>query len=186
MYFDNSAGRRKLLHIQNQSVSYVEFESLFSSDPKCDGNDIFNKKPIPSSHSSAFVDIDADCHNDLLITSIEPRSSKRNLEIWRGIIEKEKIKYCLTLSSVYKLDDALGHYTVADINRDGMLDLIFPILDSSKVLIAFNKFNLEFVWSEDFCESVDQNNTTLSIKVVYDEITLNPPSGSVRNIIITI
>lgn len=42
---------------------------MFSSDALCNANSQFNKSPIPAAHSSAFVDIDGDCVNDLIIMS---------------------------------------------------------------------------------------------------------------------
>ena len=125
-------------------------------------NEVYNKLPIPTEHSSAFVDLDADCQNDLVIHSrISKWDNSTNstkqidyIEIWRGIEEKDGMSYCLTSDSVYTLDEKLGPFTISDVNRDGLLDLVFPITSGSKginVLIALNKINLNLSPSNFNC-----------------------------------
>jgi len=148
MYYDLEKKERFILQFKNQTAQQRPFSSLFSLQPQCDGNMEQNKIPIPSSHSSAFVDIDTDCQNDLVIHS--EQNSVKFLEIWRGHVEKGEIRYCLSKKSVYILDSNLGQFTVADINRDGVLDIIFPVLKTANILIAYNKISLEFDWTLDY------------------------------------
>ncbi len=163
MYYDYINKERRIVQFDRLDKEDRPFSTFFSNDEKCDGNYKQNKVPIPFSHSSAFVDIDADCQNDLLIESSETDpKTKKTLEIWRGQrihsdsestnTETNSIKYCLTTDSIYKLDDNLGQFTIADINRDGLLDIIFPVMYSSKLLIALNKIDLVYDWSDDFCK----------------------------------
>lgn len=146
--------------------------------------------PIPVSHSSAIVDINADCNNDLLIVSqtvidnTEESTStvKKQLEIWQGVMEDGKKKYCLVENSIYPLDNKLGHFTIADVDRDGLLDIIFPVLNSPKILIAYNKLNLEYDWSKDFCEThpaVDLGKGGY----IFDEFTVDKTNINVYNTI---
>ncbi len=147
------------------------------NDPECDGNDVYNTIPISPLNPSAFVDIDADCMNDLIIMS--SRKDMNYLEIWRGRLENNKLKFCLNKKSVYSIDNTFGHFTIADINRDGMLDLIFPIKGTSKVYISFNKIQLQFNWADDYCYKYITNPKNMTIPEVFDEFNLNPPDTSV-------
>lgn len=174
LYYDKVTKSRKFSYFDNQTVVTKDFSSLFSSSIDCEINEIYNKYPIPESQSSSFVDIDGDCRNDLLIVS--NNENERYLEIWKGRIEDNNIKYCLSKSSTYILDTKLGDFTIADIDRDGMLDIVFPILDTNSILVAFNKIKNELDWSADYCET-HQNMTVVtdlfnkfSIGNVNDEV----------------
>lgn len=109
--------------------------------------------PITVPHSSSQVDINGDCTPDLLITSYDQTKKQRHLEIWRGVRAADNsVKYCLDQDSVYLLAPELTIFSISDINRDGMLDLVFPIgVNFPKVLIAYNQIPLTFDWEEDYC-----------------------------------
>jgi hypothetical protein len=124
-----------------------EFKDFISTGSNCTESLNFLNTPIPSDYASAFIDLDADCQNDVVI------HYKDTLEIWRGGIEDGNVKYCLSLNSVYKLEDKLGHFSIADVDRNGMLDIIFPIKDSASVLIGYNKLEIVYDWSADYCQS---------------------------------
>lgn len=178
MFFDNNLGKRKIVNFLKDTVNEYEFETLFLDDPQCDGNYFYNTIKIPTLHSSAFVDIDADCLNDLVIMSARDENTSY-IEIWRGRLENDKLKFCLSKNSVYSIDKSLGHFTISDINRDGLLDITFPILGTSKVLIALNKLELKFDWAIDYCQKFFYNQSANSIPEIYDKIELNPPESSV-------
>lgn len=112
-----------------------------------------NSYPISKEHSSAFIDIDGDCVNDLIINS-EDKKGNKFIEVWRGIIDKEtkSLTYCLVQNSVYSISSDIGLFSIADVNRDGMLDLIFPITSGNpRILVAYNQINLVFDWEDDYC-----------------------------------
>jgi integrin alpha FG-GAP repeat containing protein 1 len=176
---------------------------------KCDRSLIHTKFKFSNPHSSAFLDIDGDCINDILIRSMVEEEvvgtnstrTKYFLEIWRGIIEDQKIKYCLSQSSVYNLEHNLGPFSIADINRDSMPDIIFPILESypPKIIIGYNQINLEYDWTADYCETHNKfiiknsdntysyvNMTDLTIPLVFDELREdNKNSNLVKTITLT-
>jgi hypothetical protein len=179
MYYDNIKKNRRILNFKNRVFTEYGFDTLFLDDPQCDGNNIYNKIKIPTLHSSAYVDLDADCVNDLLIMSARD-SETSYLEIWRGKLNNGKLKFCVTKNSVYTINKSLGHFTIADINRDGLLDITFPILGSSKVLIALNKLDLKYDWATDDCEKFYINNGDLSFPEIFDNFDLNPPESSVN------
>jgi hypothetical protein len=191
MYFDKSSGQRKIVNFVNFTFKEILFSNFFlNNSTLCDGNEIYTKVPLPVHHSSAFVDLDADCQNDLVIQSrdekFDPVSRKTTytdyLEIWRGVMENNEIKYCLTKSSVLKIEDKLGPFTVADLNRDGLLDLVFPILGTSKILVAYNQKKLQFNWYDDYCETHKLNMT--DFPVLFSKISKDEGSNStVRKIL---
>jgi hypothetical protein len=158
----------------------MSFSKLFfDNSTKCDGNLVYSNLPLKIDHSSAFIDLDGDCQNDLLIHSSESyydpslnTTIKRNLlEIWRGSLRNNQVTYCLSKSAVYEIDERLGHFTVDDFNRDGLLDLIFPVLNTGEILISYNKLNLEYDWSADYCTTHSNTNLTY-IPSIFDALNL--------------
>jgi hypothetical protein len=139
----------------------VDFADIITTDGKCTLSEAQVAAPIPPNQSSAFIDVDADCRNDIVI------QTEGKLEIWRGRLIDNKIKYCLSKNSYFDLDPKLGHFTISDIDRDGLLDLIFPIQDSSKILIGYNKIKLEYDWSENYCKTHMMNDLSV-INDVYE------------------
>ena len=170
------SGERRVVNFVNQTLIERPFSDFFfDNSTLCDGNDNYNTLAINIDHSSAFVDIDGDCQNDLIIhstyfyydTSLNQTMKKSLLEIWRGSFKDSKVQYCLTKSSVYDLTDDLGPFTIDDFDRDGLLDIIFPILNTGNVLIAHNKMKLTYDWSLDYCASHANLNLT-NIPIVFD------------------
>ena len=209
LFYDNENGTRKVLSFDENSKPKIKnFDEMISKDlNKCDKSITHSKYKFSIPHSSAFVDIDGDCFNDILIESFveeesEDKSSKTKkvfLEIWRGIIEDKKIKYCLSQSSVYEINANLGPFSISDINRDSLPDIVFPIINSfpPKIIIGYNKISLEYDWTEDYCQKhnkfikVKQDNsyeyTNLTeIPLVFDELREdNKNSNYVKTITLT-
>lgn len=157
-----------------------DFSDLISTNENCaTTSKKYDNYTLSILDTSAFVDIDSDCRNDLLIVSTDS-SGTRSLEIWRGLVEGKGIKYCLNEASVYELDNSLGQFSVADFDRDGFLDLIFPVLGPSPgVLIVLNKNVKEYDWSSSYCpkhktESFDK------LPRVFDEISITRSDGKVN------
>lgn len=133
------------------------------------------------------MDIDGDCTPDLLITSYDSGKKQKHLEIWRGRRDKNNsVKYCLVQESVYPLVPELTIFSISDINRDGMLDLIFPIgINFPKVLIAYNQVPLTFDWEEDYCAVHSSSDGSYQIfnelKLEYtEEEKLSPLSNQIN------
>lgn len=137
-----------------------------------------------SPHSSGIIDIDGDCLNDLLIMSTD--GSKKYLEIWISIIENDKVKYCLTNSNVYELEDNLGLVSIADIDRNAMPDIVFPVLNSSppQIVVAYNKKKIDYTWTSNYCEDHLPLHLTssTSIKSIFDDIHIGTNSVYVQTI----
>ena len=100
--------------------------------------------------------------------------------------------YCLSQSSVYPLDPSLGLFSLADIDRDSMLDIVFPVLDSAppQILIGYNKVSLSYDWTEDYCATHNMNTKNadgqLFIPLIFDELrTDNKGSSSINLISLT-
>jgi hypothetical protein len=194
IYYDDLKRERKFVQFKNQTYEERPFsESFFSNSTLCDGNDYYSRVQILEGHSSAFVDIDADCQNDLIIFSRDKRwdpttsttVSANYVEIWRGTVENNQVKYCLTKSSVFRLDNKLGPFTIADINRDGLLDIVFPILNTANVFISYNKINLQYDWSADYCKTHSNINLT-NMPEVFDSLGLDSNSNVTIMIILNL
>ncbi len=129
---------------------------------------------------------------DLIFSSINLSTNEKYLEIWRGVInpDKKNISYCLTSNSVYKVPKEMGQFTIADFNRDGILDLIFPITEGfPRALIAYNQVILTYDWEADYCAK--HSNTANSFPKVFlqfstdvDQINSNSNENSLNNEII--
>ncbi len=140
-------------------------------DPDCTLGLTYINKPLNLIHSSAFIDIDGDCTNDLLLVSVKETpdadKSDKTLEIWRGVIKNSNKLYCLKENSVIPLQPELNLFSIADINRDGMLDLVFPVNNlQPRVLVAYNKIRLVMNWTDEYCDS--HPNSKNAITQVFD------------------
>lgn len=71
--------------------------------------------------------------------------------MWKGVNVDGKTQYCLTTDTAFKLDASLSLFDIADIDRDGFLDLVFPINNSGSIFVAFNKLNRTYDWADDYC-----------------------------------
>lgn len=156
MYFDKSDSNRKVFYFDDTENKFTtrNFTDFLSNNNACDGNEKYSKLPFESPNSNAFVDIDGDCINDIIISSYDPNNKNaRILEIWKGVVENEEIKYCLSTSNVYSVDSSLGLFSVVDVDRNSMPDLVFPILNTSppQILVSYNTLSISYDWTSDFC-----------------------------------
>ena len=159
LYFDpGSETRRVLLFSEIDGVFLTKNFSEFLSKNAayCDGNHAFQNRPLSSENSNAFVDLNGDCLNDLVVTS-EGRSGEKtvvNLEVWLAVKEEGEIKYCLSGKNVYELNEKFGPFSVVDVNRDTLFEMVFPVVGSSppKIAIAYNMMKVSYEWTEDYCE----------------------------------
>lgn len=170
IYFNEEENIRKLL-VFSQEVTEESFKDYL--DPSCElSNPKVFELPISKLHSSATVDIDGDCLADLLILSDSPNDNlfPRTLEIWTGKVVDNKLKYCLGATNIVKLPPELQCFSVSDIDRNGMLDIVFPVNSSiPRVLILVNKiiFEQNKNWDEDYCNvnSYNKKNNELFTRV---------------------
>jgi integrin alpha FG-GAP repeat containing protein 1 len=156
IYYDKLDSKRKVFYYDEIEKKFItkDFTEFLSKNKICDGNDKYSKIPFESPNTNAFVDIDGDCINDIIISSYNPnQNNARSLEIWKGVIENEEIKYCLSNLNVYDVHSSLGLFTIVDIDRNALPDLVFPILDSSppQILISYNIIKMSYIWTNDFC-----------------------------------
>ena len=130
--------------------------------------------------STAFLDIDGDCTPDIILTSPKETSAgdltDKTIEIWRGKIVNGQRKYCLNEKSVIPLVTELSNFNIVDINRDGMLDLVFPINNKNpRILIAYNQITLKMSWDDDYC--VKHPNSDNKFDLVFDITKLTNPTS---------
>ncbi len=142
-----------------------DFEDIISKDEDCKK---ITLNQINNPHSSAFVDIDGDCINDILIHS--KYDNHQYLEFWIGRKDSNQdVKYCLKEQKL--INEHFGLFSVIDVNNDGNLDIVFPIKESSPpaVFVAYNKFYFEYDWSQNYCDSVQINSKKNFIQGLFDE-----------------
>ena len=155
IYYDYLTLSRKVFYYNELDKKFItkNFTEFLSKDSICDGNEKYSKMPFESPNSNAFVDIDGDCLNDILISSYDNSHKKRKLEIWKGVIEDDEVKYCLSSNNIYNIDDSLGLFTVVDVDRNALPDLVFPIINSSppQILVAYNIISMTYTWTRDYC-----------------------------------
>ena len=156
IYYEKSDSKRKVFYYDEISNKFVtkNFNDFLSTNKVCDGNEKYSKLPFESPNTNAFVDIDGDCINDIIISSYDTSNkNERKLEIWKGVLENNEIKYCLSTLNVYSIDSSLGLFSVVDIDRNALPDLVFPIIDSSppQIFVAHNIISMSYTWTSDYC-----------------------------------
>ena len=157
IYYDNTTKMRKVFYfdeLENKFITKNFTEFLSKNTKVCDGNGKYANMPFEIPNSNAFVDIDGDCLNDIIISNYDNTNKKRLLEIWKGVFEDNEVKYCLSMNNVYEVDNSLGLFTIVDVDRNALPDIVFPILNSSppQILVAFNILSISYVWTRDYCD----------------------------------
>jgi len=157
IYYDNTTKMRKVFYfdeLENKFITKNFTEFLSKNTEVCDGNGKYANMPFEIPNSNAFVDIDGDCLNDIIISNYDNTNKKRLLEIWKGVFEDNEVKYCLSMNNVYEVDNSLGLFTIVDVDRNALPDIVFPILNSSppQILVAFNILSMSYVWTRDYCD----------------------------------
>jgi len=91
-----------------------------------DGNATFteatNLPDLPSlsvPNSNAFVDVDGDCHADLILTEKGQDSIMMSIWLYRNDTYKKHASIALP--------QGVGQISFADFNRDGSIDMLFPV-----------------------------------------------------------
>ncbi|MCQ2818078.1 MAG: hypothetical protein MJ252_12500 [archaeon] len=129
-----------------------------------------------TSLGAAFIDVDGDCRNDLILSS-KDSNGNQYLEIYRGRSDKsnQKIKYVLNEENgIISLGtEKLGAFNLGDFNDDGFVDLIFPIIDDSlekpKVKVIYNKNVLDYYWADKYCEKHKEYTDTVPVVFKWEE-----------------
>ena len=193
IYYEKTESKRKVFYYDEITNKFItkDFEDFLSNNKACDGNEKYSKLPFESPNTNAFVDIDGDCINDIIISSYDPKNkNQRKLEIWKGVVENEEIKYCLSNLNAYNVDSSLGLFTVVDVDRNALPDLVFPILDSSppQILVSYNILPIAYDWTSDFCSDHTPINFNKSpkekISKIFDDFKIG--SSTKNNYIINI
>jgi integrin alpha FG-GAP repeat containing protein 1 len=181
IYYDKTQLIRKVFYYDDIEKKFItkNFNDFLSTNKACDGNEKYSKLPFESPNTNAFIDIDGDCINDILISSYDPNNKNiRTLEIWKGVIENEEIKYCLSNVNIYNVEPELGLFTVVDVDRNALPDLVFPILNSNppQILISYNIISMNYDWTRDYCTDHKPINFSKSpdsqISKIFDEFKI--------------
>ena len=193
IYYDNTTKMRKVFYfdeLENKFITKNFTEFLSKNTKVCDGNEKYANMPFEIPNSNAFVDIDGDCINDIIISNYDNTNKKRLLEIWKGVFEDNEVKYCLSMNNVYEVDNSLGLFTIVDVDRNALPDIVFPILNSSppQILVAFNILSMSYVWTRDYCDDHPPINLSKSPNSKINKIfeNLNIKTSNKNNYIMNI
>ena len=185
IYYEKSDSKRKVFYFDETSKKFItkNFNEFLSTNKACNGNEKYSKLPFESPNANAFIDIDGDCINDIIISSYDPSNkNERKLEIWKGVFENQEIKYCLSTVNVYNIDSSLGLFTVVDVDRNALPDLVFPIINSSppQILVSYNILPISYDWTSDFCSDHPPINFNKSpnakISKIFDDFKIGTPT----------
>lgn len=104
-----------------------DISTLISPAPSC---------KLLNPHSNAFVDLDGDCLADLFLTCQDPDGSSQ--PVFQIYINKKDQGFQLAQSG--KLPRGAGQVSFADVDRDGTIDMVFPVCSSSgcSIDVAYN------------------------------------------------
>ena len=160
MYFDYSQNPDP-----EKDVKIDDFKNIVSTDEECSKEDYNN--PINRPHSSAFIDINGDCINDLLIHS--KKGENQYIEFWIGRKNSAgNINYCL--KEIKLVQKEFGLFSLSDVNNDGHLDIVFPIRNSQppSIFVAYNQKQFDYDWTKNYCESVQSINYNKN-EILFDD-----------------
>ena len=160
----------KIFKYSDQRVAEVGQLSNFASQ---DAKNCLEYEEITFTfpHTVAFVDLNKDCSSDLFMTVYH--NQVQYFEVW---LNSKNGKYCKVLSE--KAPDGARQVSFADIDRDGIEDIIFPIClgincsNKSEIHIVYNKNKVsdrcEFNYSKlatfklnDFSSEIETSNKAI-------------------------
>ncbi|CCA72398.1 hypothetical protein PIIN_06332 [Serendipita indica DSM 11827] len=119
---------------------------LFDTVPFADVNDLAAAPgcALANPHSSAVLDFDGDCSADLFLACKTPDSDQITFQIWLNNPSGGGFR----LGQTGMLPKGAGMVSFADMDRDGTVDMVFPVCNSvdaqgigheCSINIAFNK-----------------------------------------------
>jgi len=115
--------------------------------------------------------LDGDCLNDLFL--VTNNSNNISVEIWQGVLYNGSLNYKF-LQNFY-IDNNIGQFSFGDFDRDGLIDIIFPIYSNNSFSIGVS-LNLNMngitvdLLNDDYCKKVQiksKENQNIS-KIIYN------------------
>jgi len=130
-------------------------------------------------HSNAVVDMDGDCAGDLLVTSQDPNTGTRFLEIWlyqNGQSGRGGPQFAF--HRAYQLPNGTGQLSYADFDGDGNIDVLFPVCWPAGSCSQDNSIHI--IYNQQFSSRKD-TALCASLPFSLDPFVLSPsrsPSSS--------
>ena len=162
--FYEKGNKRKICKLnfnqkENGFCDYIDFEEIL--DKSCYSNDghKYVKDNISLKGGLAYVDIDGNCAPDIILTQDPDNSDERLIEIYTTKRE-DKNQYCLTQVIHLSNRTKLGAFAITKVNDEKsesvapMLDILIPYIDENKIKIFKNKKEIEYSWSDDYCNYI--------------------------------
>lgn len=134
-------GSRKVSHLgDNGKVITVNFDSLLSSNSKCQDKSKIANLSLSSTHGGAFIDLNMDCKPDLFIESTDSNGN-RNVETYFLLADNS-----ICLVSVDKFSNKetglnASSFSFQDLLRLGSNHAIAVDVDNN-IHVMINKYNL--------------------------------------------
>ncbi|KAJ2858467.1 hypothetical protein J3B02_000217 [Coemansia erecta] len=110
-----------------------EDNALFATTSFVAGNSTASGSPkmckLAAPHSSAFVDLNGDCLADLFVVC----EGNEEYQIWSNT------QSGFVFSQTGKLPSNAGPVSFADMNADGSIDMVIPVIGSTQIYIVYNE-----------------------------------------------
>eukprot|EP01105_Mastigella_eilhardi_P009961 TRINITY_DN2335_c0_g1_i3.p1 TRINITY_DN2335_c0_g1~~TRINITY_DN2335_c0_g1_i3.p1 ORF type:complete len:450 (-),score=94.04 TRINITY_DN2335_c0_g1_i3:54-1403(-) len=103
--------------------------------------------PLSSPHSASFVDLNGDCHADLFLTT--GGMDNVTFEVW--LWQKDSNTYVQSVS--VGAPRGAGQASFADFDRDGAIDLLFPVCYPKSSCEQVNELWIVYVTQRPVCEN---------------------------------
>ena len=189
IYDNETNGTRQVMKIDsnyknNHTInSFTDYIIQNSNYPN------YNGDKLSLEGSNAFIDINNDCRNDLIL-SVDSENGPKLL-IYIGMYYKLNdhddtyvIKYGLNQENEINLDKDFGPFALGDFNDDGRVDLIFPSLTGNNVSILLNQESRTNDWSDEFCphHKIDNRESSKTLFDVSESKNLTFPESDGKKI----
>jgi len=106
----------------------------------------------------AYVDLSGNCVPDIVLSHED--GNKRIIEVYYS--NKDDDRFELKDEIILDNKDDYGAFVITNINDEKSedkapsLDILIPLINSSKVMILKNKMNIDYSWSKTYCENNDK------------------------------
>lgn len=179
LYMDKNDGKNpeRRYYIPSENKTYPLKTFLHK------GSIVFDEPSITSPHSASFVDLNGDCHPDLVLTSYDPNKKTFYIEYWLYISHNNYTLYnCTSLEDVNNTTD-ISQLVFADfgiilsnsVENKGSFDIMFYRKDIHKFYRVRNTFvpkKKSSITTVELCYGFNINDKEKLSTLVFSILTL--------------